>query len=703
MEFVVETKIKAVGAGVDQTNQNLSMFSSSMPLVNPPAPFATPAAPVQPVVGQYEFMRTFEAASSTTVSAKTQSNLIKIPLLNSQYVHSSKHVHQERASLSPERAHVKLPLLESKLDRHAPEATKKHVDIPLINFKSDRNHDQQHDVNTTGRKMPTLLNLTTTETIHRSVVVTADSQTAVPKPINKHLREFIEMSKKNTTPSTDNVGKNFPLLKLNYTREEVTIRPVIEPTQPDRPSRERKKTKKPAAIVQETKQVETQKPLYDGYILAPDAVKDMLNEPDMSNFISSASAHYDATKHLRQEVKGPSANKKDSSTMTGDIPNVANVIPPDILFKLKFDDPTEGNSRDYVNVVDLDSQAVEDLLKLIEHEQDKRKPVVTIEPSARKEEEEATTHRPEDEEAQTPAAPQADRLTEKLLNYTKTEDEWRDYDKAMSDQINEATNLARSDINKQQMINELRFIDEKIRLINEMATEMTGDYTKYDKITKKLDDLVSDRHLIEKYQAQREQARQEEEERRRTAAAKSEQETKFYRPDEAAHQIEDLKKRVSTPGKVPDVQRRLKKPVAKTTIADLLEQEELSDLRDDEKAKLKELLNSKDSTLHMSDTGNSISDVMREVLDDLHVERADDIDESNLDEILDRSSSPSKYKSKSKSKSPIRPVSSVVSNRKTPKTTVSPVRRARKDVKPTRPMNRTYEKVMLFFKIQIFF
>ena len=58
-------------------------------------------------------------------------------------------------------------------------------------------------------------------------------------------------------------------------------------------------------------------------------------------------------------------------------------LPPDILFKLKFDpkrkdratrdtNDDDDREKDFVNVADLDGNAVDDLLKLIEREQIKR-------------------------------------------------------------------------------------------------------------------------------------------------------------------------------------------------------------------------------------------------------------------------------------------------------------------------------------------
>ena len=71
--------------------------------------------------------------------------------------------------------------------------------------------------------------------------------------------------------------------------------------------------------------------------------------------------------------------------MTTDSPVVANPIAPDILFKMKFNskrknrealnnenDIDELFDKDYLNVADLDTDACDDILKMIESEQNKR-------------------------------------------------------------------------------------------------------------------------------------------------------------------------------------------------------------------------------------------------------------------------------------------------------------------------------------------
>jgi len=71
--------------------------------------------------------------------------------------------------------------------------------------------------------------------------------------------------------------------------------------------------------------------------------------------------------------------------MTTDSPVIANPIAPDILFKMKFNskrknrealinenDIDELFDKDYLNVADLDTDACDDILKMIESEQNKR-------------------------------------------------------------------------------------------------------------------------------------------------------------------------------------------------------------------------------------------------------------------------------------------------------------------------------------------
>ena len=127
--------------------------------------------------------------------------------------------------------------------------------------------------------------------------------------------------------------------------------------------------------------------MYDGYILAPGAFDDLLNNLNEKISATNAQAHYNSTQHLRDqdlEQRQLQKNKKSAYTMTDASTSDAMPIPPDILFKLHFDAKRkdralntnnrddDGKEKDFVNVADLDGQAVDDLLKLIEREQIKR-------------------------------------------------------------------------------------------------------------------------------------------------------------------------------------------------------------------------------------------------------------------------------------------------------------------------------------------
>ena len=131
------------------------------------------------------------------------------------------------------------------------------------------------------------------------------------------------------------------------------------------------------ATQHEAKQVQCQKPMYDGYVIAQGAFENMLHEEDNSNF---SNVHFKSTQHLRQNnVESNMTNKKESYTMT-DTLSKADLLAPDILFKIKFDSKRKDRQieyedeliNDYVNVVDLESNAVDEMMKLIEHEQSKR-------------------------------------------------------------------------------------------------------------------------------------------------------------------------------------------------------------------------------------------------------------------------------------------------------------------------------------------
>lgn len=348
----------------------------------------------------------------------------------------------------------------------------------MLNFKSENKSHQQASHSPQSQQ---LLNLNTS-----SEVKNVPSQPQPDQPLNPYLKHFLDASS-----SRPNHMRKFPLLKLNYDRtqqqQEQTTKPSANisqyqhtPQKLDNDKTLDEKSKQPMKSVG----VEAEKPMYDGYILSPDAVKDMLHDHDdqTAPFQTSADAHYKATKHLRDKPKKLTDTK---FTMT-DISS-APVPAPDVLLNLKFDVDKDSDDRDFVNVVDLEPEAVEHILKLIEHEQANRRPR-----SPRKE---ATEQQQQNNNVPSKGG---DELTQKLLEFKRTADEYKEYDEVMAQQIAEQTERVKSDVAKQRAVDDIRFIDEKIRAMNRMADEMTNDYGKFGRLADKLSDLVEQREVAEK-------------------------------------------------------------------------------------------------------------------------------------------------------------------------------------------------------------
>ena len=193
-----------------------------------------------------------------------------------------------------------------------------------------------------------------------------------------------------------------------------------------------------------------------------------------------------------------------------------------------------------------------------------------------------------------------DALTNKLLLLERSREEWREYDEVMKRQIDEATQRDAKSLTKRKALNELEFMDEKIKLINEMADQMSSDYTKYNKALSVVQDFGKQREEMARMQ----QMQDEEEARMRVnqekirdkmmdeAAGKSR--TKFYERKDADAQVKDLKKRVITkkeqkPQVIPRKATNIEK--VKESYDDLNEDDDLSSLKDDEEEKIKKILN----------------------------------------------------------------------------------------------------------------
>ena len=154
---------------------------------------------------------------------------------------------------------------------------------------------------------------------------------------------------------------------------------------------------------------------------------------------------------------------------------------PDILFRMRFDSARKDRQKideeldedlvkDFVNVVDLDSGQVDDILKLIGLEQERRTgKVVELKPRRRSLK---AVKEPADSilvEEVPPAGvasrggsvvcsePAGDGLTGRLLGEER-EDEWKEYDELVSRQMEEASRKAGVSVSKQRILNEFRFV-----------------------------------------------------------------------------------------------------------------------------------------------------------------------------------------------------------------------------------------------------
>ena len=482
----------------------------------------------------------------------------------------------------------------------------------------------------------------------------------------------------------------------------------VQPSQPAQPS----ETLPEQPKTQENKAVQIQKPLYDGYLIAPGAFEDMLkfNAENEQLSATSAQAHFSSTQHLRdaQRDEQKRQNKRETYTMTDNL-GMADPIAPDILFKLHFDsarkdrqatdENTASDSKDYVNVVDLDSKDVDNLLKLIEHEQNKRQgqfvPISPRKPKVAAAKEEVLEDTGVDLIPDKDEEPKlkADALTERILATSK--EEWKEYDQIMEQQIKEATRLAGGSINRQRAANELKFIDDKIKLMNEMAGEMDSDYAKYSKIVGEVQNLTRQRELIERYQE--EQRIEEENKKARKSRDEQKEKVRFYERKEAEYQIGDLKKKIVKPkaeNKIkikPMSADEIKKSKQAKKQLDLVsfeddDDDELSDLKESEQAKLKNILKDSNSfSLAKKDDSLSVTNILKDVFDEMNVDTIEDLDSDKIDELLNRSGGvKSKTAPKFVPKRVEKPIKSPIRSRKElNKRTTSPVK----------PLNKTFEKM----------
>jgi hypothetical protein len=313
-------------------------------------------------------------------------------------------------------------------------------------------------------------------------------------PISSEKNENAIKMLKNLTVKPQNT-QNHKLLQLEnkFSEKEIEQTRILEDIQKADVVPTRETSKPPVQMV--NKEVEVEKPLYDGYILKPGTFDEMLPKEKSNEETSTAETHYHATQHLRDKVKIEAQveklkNRKDIFTMTDNLSNVNNLA-PDILFKLKFDPMKKGREeninnfeleKDFVNVADLNSDAVQDMLKLIENEQNKRTGALIVASSSKPSRLPVVIPDEKKDEVETNVLSlKSDALTEKLLSDEKE----LNYDLMHQNLL--ASN-ARSK-SRQAVLNEFKLMDEKIKIMNDIAGEIGNDYVKYNKIVDTIQDF----------------------------------------------------------------------------------------------------------------------------------------------------------------------------------------------------------------------
>lgn len=261
-------------------------------------------------------------------------------------------------------------------------------------------------------------------------------------------------------------------------------------------------------VDKKTAEIQVEKPIYDGFILAPSTFDDMLNKENEKLAYDSASAHHNATDHLRnkEKIDQPLKNNFAEKSVMTDVSSLKNPISTKILFELKYDSKKEEKpenfssraiiDKDFLNVADLDNKNVERMLNLIERNQNERKnEILTVneKPEINKSVNNENQIKDLDE-----CLPMKELLNnEFFLNSKRIEDDRITYDEIRDEhlKISQDSNTC---IKKKQIINSLNFIDDKIKLINEFSEQMSKDFEKYNKITNYVENLSSQRSALEK-------------------------------------------------------------------------------------------------------------------------------------------------------------------------------------------------------------
>ena len=251
----------------------------------------------------------------------------------------------------------------------------------------------------------------------------------------------------------------------------------------------------------------------------------------------------------------------------------------------------------------------------------------------------------------------SDDLTVKLLSHS------RKYDKDIEEELEKTMISSGVNVTKHKIENDLKFIDDKIRLMNEMANDMDKDYERYGKILVTVKDLADEREKIEQ-QAEVKRIADKKRSDIESLKRQKEDEVKFYDKKQADQRLIDLKNRNRKPKPEPRTEPLIKpksssesKPISKSSIErtpqivkttkpqndiqnkSFFDDEELSELRDDEEKKIEDILKGSLTELSLTidskiDTQGSFNKIMRDVFDD----------EAQQPEKLNRKSSISPYR-----------------------------------------------------------
>jgi hypothetical protein len=213
----------------------------------------------------------------------------------------------------------------------------------------------------------------------------------------------------------------------------------------------------------------------------------------------------------------------------------------------------------------------------------------------------------------------------------------------MKKQIEEKTKSSAFDINKQRMINELEYIDMKIKLMNKMASEMDNDYLKYNKIVNQIQDLNKQRKLIELQKANQDR-KDELEKSKINKENRTKSKLKFYQHSQAEEKISDLKRELSKTKNISN-NSKIPSPVQKDLhITEIcIDEDDLSDMKEEEETRLvKKIMNeTKSSRVNktLNETQISVTSILKDVFDDkeLTIENDEDLDSNKIDRILEAS------------------------------------------------------------------